>query len=115
MIESRYETAALGPVAVSDDHQLSGVAFAALEDFVGCQMTTDLKPYDQVRVAAIRDNRFAGQPVFYDRHPCVGDVAVIVETHRPGYAYEVECSNPENGQTIWLDAMFADELEACPT
>jgi len=66
-------------------------------------------------VTAIRDDRFAGQPVFYDRHPLVGDVAVIVETHQAGYAFEVECSDPENGCTIWLDAMFIDDLEACPT
>jgi len=26
-----------------------------------------MKPYDQVRVTAIRDDRFAEQPVFYDR------------------------------------------------
>lgn len=78
-------------------------------------MPTELKPYDQVRVPAIRGNRFAGQPVFFDRHPRVGDVAVIVETHQPGDAYEVECSSPENGQTIWLDTMFVDELEAFPT
>jgi len=78
-------------------------------------VSTELKPYDQVRVAAIRGDRFAGQPVIYDRHPQVGDVAVIVEAHQLGYAYEVECSNPQNGKTIWLDAMFVDELEACPT
>ncbi len=78
-------------------------------------MSTGLKPYDQVRVAAIRGNRFAGQPVIYARHPQVGDVAVIVEAHQPGYAYEVECSNPQNGKTIWLDTMFVDELEADPT
>ena len=78
-------------------------------------MVTEMKPYDQVRVKAIRDNRFSGQPVFYDRHPQVGDIAIIVETHQPGYAFEVECSNPEHGRTIWLDTMFIDELEACPT
>ena len=69
-------------------------------------MSTEIKLYDKVRVTAIR---------FYDRHPQVGDVAVIVETHQAGYAFEVECSNPENGSTLWLDAMFIDELEACPT
>jgi len=61
---------------------------------------------------AIRDNRFAAQPIPYDRHPKVGDIAVIIETHEPGYAYEVECSDPANGRTIWLETMFNDELQA---
>ena len=77
-------------------------------------MPAPLKPYDRVRVAAIRDDRFATLPVHYRRHPEVGDVAVIVHTHQPDYAYEVECSDPSNGETLWLDAMHIDELAACP-
>ena len=77
-------------------------------------MSTELKTYDRVKVVAIRGDRFIGTPVFYRRHPQVGDIAVVVETHQPGYAYEVECSDPQNGETLWLDAMYVDELAACP-
>jgi hypothetical protein len=67
-----------------------------------------LENFDVVRVVAIRGDRFAGQPLFYSRHPKLGDVACIVETHRAGYAYEVECSDPNNGKTLWLDTMYID-------
>lgn len=73
-----------------------------------------LKPYDRVRVAAIRDDRFATLPIHHRHHPKVGDVAVIVDTHQADYVYEVECSDPSNGETLWLDAMCIDELVACP-
>ncbi len=73
-----------------------------------------LKPYDRVMVAAIRDDRFATLPIDYRRHPVVGDVAVIVHTHEEEYVYEVECSDPSNGETLWLDAMYVDELAAYP-
>jgi hypothetical protein len=79
------------------------------------RVSKGLKAYDQVRVTSIRGNRFVGQPVFYSRHPQVGDIAVIVDTHEADYAHEVECSNPESGETIWLDTMFADELEPYST
>jgi len=42
------------------------------------------------------------------------DVAVIVHTHEPNYAYEVECSDTSDGETLWLDAMYGDELAAFP-
>ena len=77
-------------------------------------MTTMLRTYDRVKVTLIRDDRFAALPIYYRRHPEVGDVAVIVETHQAGHAYEVECSDPSNGETLWLDAMYIDELAACP-
>ncbi len=77
-------------------------------------MSTTLKTYDRVKVAAIRGDRFAGLPISYSRHPEVGDIAFIVETHQPENAYEVECSDPSSGETLWLDAMYIDELVAWP-
>ncbi len=77
-------------------------------------MPAPLKLYDGVRVAAIRDDRLATLPIHHRRRPEVGDVAVIVHTHEPNYAYEVECSDPSNGETLWLDAMYIDELAAFP-
>lgn len=44
------------------------------------------------------------------RQPRVGDAAVVIEFHQAGHAFEVECSDPANGETIWLDAMYIDEL-----
>ncbi len=77
-------------------------------------MPLPLKPYDRVRVVAVRDGRFASLPSHYRRHPEVGDVGVVVHTHQANYAYEVECSDPSNGETLWLDAMYIDELVAYP-
>ena len=68
-----------------------------------------MKQYDVVRVAAIRDDRFAsGQPHF-QRHPRLGDVGTILEVY--GDAFEVECSERDTGVTIWLEPMFPDELQ----
>jgi hypothetical protein len=75
-----------------------------------------LQPYATVRVIAVREDRFAGEKVFYRRSPEVGDIGTIIETYvRPELAYEVECSDPASGETIWLDAMYPDEVEAWPT
>ena len=73
-----------------------------------------LKPYARVRVAAIRDDRFATLQIHYWLYPAVGDIAVIVHTHQADYAYEVECSVSSNGETLWLDPMYIDEFAACP-
>ncbi|MES2469058.1 MAG: hypothetical protein V4675_17260 [Verrucomicrobiota bacterium] len=67
-----------------------------------------MKEYDVVRVVAIRDGRFSGQQPEWQRHPQVGDVGTILMDH--GTAFEVECSGRGTGVTIWLDAMFPDEL-----
>jgi hypothetical protein len=77
-------------------------------------MPSPLKPYDRVRVTAIRDDRFATLPIHYRRHPEVGGVAVIVHTHQADSAYEVECSHASSGETLWLDAMYIDELTCYP-
>jgi hypothetical protein len=63
-------------------------------------------------VIAIREKRFAHARVFYRRHPEVGDTGTILEVYSaPELAYEVECSDPADGSTIWLAAMYPDELE----
>lgn len=68
-----------------------------------------MKEYDVVRVVAIRDDRFRGQQPHFQRHPQVGDVGTIVMDY--GTAFEVECSEGRTGVTIWLNAMFPDELQ----
>ena len=68
-----------------------------------------MKQYDVVRVAAIRGDRFASERPGFQRHPRVGDVGAILEVYDG--ALEVECSDPQTGFTIWLEAMFPDELE----
>lgn len=62
-----------------------------------------------VRVMAIREDRFAGGPLFFVRRPLVGDVGTIVMDH--GDAFDVECSAEGTGITLWLEAMYPDELE----
>ena len=65
-----------------------------------------------VRVVCIRANRFENKKVFYQRHPKVGDVGAVLEVYAtPTPAYEVECSDPSTGSTIWLEAMYAEEIE----
>jgi uncharacterized protein CbrC (UPF0167 family) len=68
-----------------------------------------MKEYDVVRVVAIRDGRFSGQQPDFRRHPQIGDVGTIVMDH--GTAFEVECCERSTGITIWLSAMFPDELQ----
>lgn len=67
----------------------------------------DLKQYDVVRVVAIRDDRFTAQRPDFQRHPQVGDIGTILEVYDD--AFEVECSG-SGGITVWLSAMFPDEL-----
>lgn len=68
--------------------------------------------FDVVRVVCIRGNRFENKKVFYQRHPKVGDVGAVLEVYAtPTLAYEVECSDPTTGITIWLEAMYAEEIE----
>lgn len=69
-----------------------------------------MKQYDVVRVAAIRGDRFARERPQYQRHPHVGDAGTILEVYDG--AFEVECSEPSTGFTIWLEAMYPDELQS---
>ena len=69
-----------------------------------------MKQYDVVRVAAIRSDRFASQRPQFQRHPHVGDVGTILEVY--GDAFEVECCERSTGVTVWLEAMFPDELQS---
>ena len=68
-----------------------------------------MKQYDVVRVVAIRDTRFDGERVWFQRHPQVGDVGTILEMHDG--AFEVECSDRSTGITIWLTVMYPEELQ----
>ncbi len=69
-----------------------------------------MQPFDVVRVQAIRDDRFADRGPGFERNPQVGDIGTILDTYdNPEFAFEVECSNL-NGETIWLEAMYPDEL-----
>jgi hypothetical protein len=68
-----------------------------------------MKQYDAVKVVALRDDRFAAEPPSYQRHPQVGDVGTILEVYDG--AFEVECSEHGTGETIWLTAMYPEELK----
>ncbi|MBI1176606.1 DUF4926 domain-containing protein [bacterium] len=68
-----------------------------------------MKQYDVVRVVTIRDDRFASERPSFKRHPKMGDVGTILEVYSD--AFEVECSERDTGVTIWLEAMFPDELQ----
>lgn len=69
-----------------------------------------MKLYDEVKVSAIRDARFAQRRPVFERHPQVGDVGTIVEMYEG--ACEVECCLPGTGRTLWLETMFPGELES---
>jgi hypothetical protein len=70
------------------------------------------QPFTVVRVVAIRADRFAGAKIWYRRLPRVGDVGTVIETHvSTAPACEVECSDPETGETIWLEVLHPDEIE----
>lgn len=68
-----------------------------------------MKQYDIVRVAVIRGNRFDAKRPGFQRHPQTGDVGTILEVYNN--AFEVECCEHDTGITIWLEAMFLDELQ----
>jgi hypothetical protein len=71
-----------------------------------------MKPYDVVQVIALRDDRFSKASADYERNPCIGDVGTIIEVYsHPEPAFEVECSG-SNGNTIWLAAMYPEELKS---
>ena len=67
-----------------------------------------MKQFDVVKVTAIRDNRFAAEKGCDKRAPVIGEVGTILEVYAD--AYEVECSHSD-GSTIWLIAMYPDEIE----
>lgn len=70
-----------------------------------------LRPFSRVRVTRIRADRFAGSVDHFKRPPQVGDVGYIVDTFEtPEIAYEVECSDIASGETIWMCAMYPDEV-----
>lgn len=71
-----------------------------------------MKQFDVVKVTTIRGDRFAGAEVFDKRAPAVGDVGTILEVY--ANAYEVECSDSD-GSTVWLEAMYPEEIESAGT
>jgi hypothetical protein len=78
-------------------------------------MSLAINQYDRVRVVQIRDNRFDDTNVWFARRPVVGDLGYVLEVYegRDGVegGYEIECSDPSTGETLWLDVMFENELE----
>ena len=71
-----------------------------------------MKQFDEVRVIGFRDSRFNEVSVYDRRNPQIGDIAYIIDVYiSPELAYEVECSDAKDGSTIWMCAMFPDELE----
>jgi hypothetical protein len=78
-------------------------------------MASSWRPFNTVRITAIREDRFSGRQVFHERLPRVGDVGVVVEAYEsPEPAFEVECSDPATGATVWLEALYPDEIEESP-
>lgn len=78
-------------------------------------MSTTLRPFMVVRVTTIRADRFTGATFVHGRSPRLGDIGTVLEKYeKPEVAYDVECSDPATGATLWLAVMFPDELEACP-
>ena len=72
-----------------------------------------MKLCDVVQVIALRDERFSKMSADYERNPCVGDIGTIIEVYsNPEPAFEVECAS-SNGSTIWLAAMYPEELRLC--
>jgi len=70
-----------------------------------------MKQFDVVKVVAFRDDRFSCASENYERSPAVGDIGTIVEVYlQPEPAFEVECSDRNTGQTIWLAALYPEEL-----
>jgi hypothetical protein len=70
------------------------------------------KQYEVVRVVAIRGKRFSCAQVHFERLPEVGDIGTILEIYEtPELAFEVECSRSADGTTVWLEAMYPEELE----
>ena len=77
------------------------------------RMSAKFPQHTVVRVSSIRAGRFDGQPIYDVRHPQVGDIGTVLEIYeRPELGYEVECSDPKTGASIWLAGMYPDELEA---
>lgn len=75
-------------------------------------MSRSFHQFDVVRVASIRADRFAEASVANQRPPAVGDKGTILEVYEsPEPAYEVECCDPSTGVTIWLEAMYPEELK----
>ncbi|MBD8878859.1 hypothetical protein IHE49_00020 [Rhodanobacter sp. 7MK24] len=71
-----------------------------------------MKQFDVIRVTSLRDDRFKEVAADWQRAPAIGDVGTILEVYAD--AFEVECSDSSNGYTIWLAAMYPDEITNVP-
>ncbi len=68
--------------------------------------------FEVVRVVGFRDSRFKTAKAHYLRPPKVGDTGTVLEVNsEPERGFEVECSDPASGQTVWLEAMYPEEVE----
>lgn len=67
-----------------------------------------MKQFDVIRVVSIRDDRFTETERDWQRAPAVGDLRTILEVYAD--IFEVECSDSSNGSTLWLAAMYPDEI-----
>ncbi|MFQ3787230.1 hypothetical protein [Halomonas sp. A29] len=67
-----------------------------------------MKQFDVIRVVSIRDDRFTETERDWQRAPAVGDLGTILEVYAD--SFEVECIDSSNGSTIWLAAMYPDEI-----
>lgn len=62
-----------------------------------------------MKVVKIRGDRFTKQHSQFQRYPRVGDIGTILEVYRD--LFKVMCSWQATVFTIWLEAMFSDELQ----
>jgi len=74
--------------------------------------STRMKQYDVIKLTAIRNDRFKGCAAHWQRAPAIGDIGTILEIYPD--AFEVECSDSTNGSTIWLAALYPDEMTIAP-
>jgi hypothetical protein len=66
--------------------------------------------YDKVRVVRLPDREWCLSPA--ERAPQVGDIAYVIELYdKPDPGYELECSNPATGESIWQLAFKVGEIE----
>ena len=71
-----------------------------------------MKQFDVIKVTSLRNDRFKETGPDWQRAPAIGDVGTILEVYAD--AFEVECSDSSNGNTIWLAAMYPDEITNVP-
>ena len=71
----------------------------------------DFQQYDVVEIVEISDLCGFATDSFSTREPRIGDRATIVEVYSDPEGFELECSDPKTGITIWLHAFKAGALK----